>query len=74
MSTAAVSIKPTDVGKRVTLQFFDDDGSRQEVVGVLERADVRDGEPILHIRRRDDSMVAVPLRRIRMGRVVARVR
>jgi hypothetical protein len=64
------SIKPTDVGKRVTLQYFDDEGSRQELVGVLERADVAGGEPVLHIRRRDDSLVAVPIGRIRAGRVV----
>lgn len=70
MSSASHSIKPTDVGKRVTLQFFDDEGSRQEVVGVFERADVSEGEPILHIRRRDDSVVAVPFKRIRAGRVV----
>jgi len=64
------SIKPTDVGKRVTVQYFDDEGERHEVVGVLERAEVRDGEPILHIRRRDDSVVDVPFGRIRVGRVV----
>jgi hypothetical protein len=64
------SIKPTDVGRRVTLQYFDDTGARHEVVGVLERADASDGEPVLHIRRRDDSVVTVPMGRIRAGRVV----
>ncbi len=64
------SIKPTDVGKRVTVQYFDDAGERHEVVGVFERAEVRNGEPILHIRRRDDSTVDVPLGHIRAGRVV----
>lgn len=64
------SIKPTDVGKRVTLQYFDDAGARQEVVGMLERAEVRGGEPVLHIRRRDDSLVSVRMGRIRAGRVV----
>ena len=64
------SIRPTDVGKRVTLQYFDDAGTRREVVGRLERAEVRDGEPILWVRRRDDSLVAVPMGRIRAGRVV----
>ncbi len=65
------SIKPTDVGKRVTLQYFDDAGDRHEVVGTLERAVVASGEPILHIRKRDDSLVTVPLGRIRAGRVVS---
>jgi hypothetical protein len=64
------TIKPTDVGKRVTLQFFDDEGARAEVVGMLERTEVRDGEPVLHVRRKDDSLVTVPLGRIRAGRVV----
>jgi hypothetical protein len=66
------SIKPTDVGKRITLQYFDDDGTRHEVVGVFERAELREGEPILHVRRRDDSLVAVPIGRIKAGRVVAK--
>jgi hypothetical protein len=64
------SINPSDVGKRVTVQYFDETGARHEAVGLLERAEVRDGEPVLHIRRRDDSVVAVPLGRIRAGRVV----
>ena len=34
------SIKPTDVGKRVTLQFFDEQGARREVVGMLERTEL----------------------------------
>jgi hypothetical protein len=66
----AHSIRPTDVGKRVTLQFFDDEGTRAEVVGMLERAEVRDGEAVLHVRRKDDSLVTVPMGRIRAGRVV----
>ena len=74
MRSASHSIRPTDVGKRVTLQFFDDDGSRQEVVGVFERAEVSAGGPVLHIRRRDDSMVRVRFDRIRAGRVVAKGR
>ena len=51
------------------MQFFDESG-RREVVGVLERADVADGEPILHIRKKDDTVVTVPLNKIRAGRVV----
>jgi hypothetical protein len=67
---SSLSIKPTDVGKRVTVQYFDDDGSRHEVVGFLERAEVHEGKAVLHIRCRDDSLVSVPLNRIRAGRVV----
>jgi hypothetical protein len=67
---SSLFIKPTDVGKRVTVQYFDDDGSRHEVVGLLERAEVHEGKALLHIRRRDDSLVSVPLSRIRAGRVV----
>jgi hypothetical protein len=65
------TIRPTDVGKRVTLQYFDDDGGRCEAVGLLERTDVREGEAVLHIRRKDDTLITVPLSRIRAGRVVA---
>jgi hypothetical protein len=66
----AHSIKPTDVGKRVTLQYFDESGVRTEVVGMLERTELRDGEAVLHVRRRDDTLVTVPIGRIRAGRVV----
>ena len=66
----AHSIRPTDVGKRVTLQFFDEHGERCEAVGMLERTEVRDGEPVLFVRRKDDSLVSVPMGRIRAGRVV----
>lgn len=64
------SIRPTDVGKRVTLQFFDEQGVRTEVVGTLERTEVREGQPVLFIRRKDDTLVTVPIGRIRAGRVV----
>ena len=64
------SIKPTDVGKRVTLQFFDGQGVRTEVVGTLERTELRNGEPVLFVRRKDDTLVTVPIGRIRAGRVV----
>ena len=64
------SIKPTDVGKRITLQYFDDDGARHEVVGVFERTELSEGEPVLHVRRRDDSVVSVRMGRIKAGRVV----
>ena len=52
------------------MQYFADDGSRAEAVGVLEKAEMREGDAILHIRKKDDSLVTVPLKRIRAGRVV----
>ena len=64
------SIKPTDVGKRITVQYFDDEGNRREVVGMFERTELLDGEPIFHVRRRDDSVVTVRMGRIKAGRVV----
>jgi hypothetical protein len=66
----AHSIRPTDVGKRVTMQYFDDEGERREAVGILERTDIQDGEPLLHVRKKDDTLVIVPLGRIRAGHVV----
>ena len=68
--TPRLSIKPTDVGKRVSVQYFDEGGERHEAVGLLVRTEVRDGDPVLHIRRKDDSVVAVPIGRIRAGKVV----
>ena len=64
-------IKPTDVGKRVSVQYYDDDGARTEAVGTLERVEIVEGEPVLHIRKRDDSLVGVPMRRVRFGKVIA---
>ena len=56
----------------MTLQYFDPDGARCEAVGLLERAEMQEGEAVLHIRRKDDTLVRVPLSRIRAGRVVTR--
>ncbi|MGH7860087.1 MAG: hypothetical protein ACREQY_22395 [Candidatus Binatia bacterium] len=70
MSQTRISIKPSDVGKRVTVQFFTDEGERREAVGVLEHVAVVEGEIVFHIRRRDESLVKVPLRRVRLGKVV----
>jgi hypothetical protein len=54
----------------VTLQYYSEDGNRYEAVGTLERAEIREGEPVLHIRKKDDTLVLVPVGRIRAGRVV----
>ena len=64
-------ILPTDVGKRVTLQFHDEAGNRTEAVGHLERVEFDGATAILCIRRKDDSLVRVPANRIRFGKVVA---
>ena len=37
---------------------------------MLERTELKDGEPVLHVRRKDDTLVTVPIGRIRAGRVV----
>jgi hypothetical protein len=54
----------------VTVQYYDDEGGRHEAVGVLERTEMKDGAPILHIRKKDDTLITVALQRIRAGRVV----
>jgi hypothetical protein len=54
----------------VTVQYFTAGGSRQEAVGLLEHAAIVDGEVVFHIRRRDDSLVKVPMRFVRAGKVV----
>ena len=46
------------------------DGSKQEAVGFLEHAAIVDGEVVFHVRRKDDSLVKVPMRFIRAGKVV----
>jgi hypothetical protein len=52
------------------VQFFDDAGERNEAVGFLERTELVEGRPVLHIRKKDDTLVAVPFHRIKAGRVV----
>lgn len=64
------SITAADVGKRVSIQFFDDDGLRREAVGVFESLTKESDDVILHIRRRDESVTDVRLKRIRFGKVI----
>lgn len=54
----------------MTVQYFMPDGSKQEAVGFLEHAAIVDGEVVFHIRRKDDSLVKVPMRFVRAGKVV----
>lgn len=63
-------LSPADVGKRVSIQFFDDEGRRHEAVGRFERADVVDDAVVISVRKRDDTLVRVPLKRVKFGRVV----
>ncbi|HVE92266.1 MAG TPA: hypothetical protein VNE62_08200 [Actinomycetota bacterium] len=65
-----VAFGPHDVGKRISIQYFEPDGARSEAVGVLERAERQGESLLLHVRKRDDSVVQVPLHRIRFGRIV----
>ncbi len=53
------------------MQFFHEDGSREEAVGTFERAENVEGRVVFHVRRRDDTLVKVPLNRIRHGKVVS---
>ena len=55
---------------RVTLQFFDEQGARREVVGMLERTEAHSVDPVLFVRRKDDTLEVIPMGRIRAGRVV----
>lgn len=64
------TIRPTDVGKRVSVQFYGSDGQRSEAVGTFERVEMSRDEPTMFVRKRDDSLVEVPVRRIRFGKVV----
>ena len=54
----------------MTIQYFNTDGTKQEAVGFLEHAAIVDGEVVFHIRRRDDSLVKVPMRYVHVGKVV----
>jgi hypothetical protein len=63
-------IKPSDVGKRVSLQFFDHDGARREAVGLFEKVEFVGGDAVIHVRKKDDSLVTVPMRRIRFSKTV----
>ena len=61
-------VTPSDVGKRVTLQFELPNGYVGEAVGLLERWD--EAAETYFVRRKDGSEARVPARGIRHGKVI----
>lgn len=61
-------VTPDDIGKRVTFQYELPNGYRSEVVGMLESFD-RGAQTFL-VRTKADSLVRVPLRGVKHGKVV----
>ena len=41
----------------MTVQFSDGTGARAEALGMLERVEMDGSEPVLHIRKKDDTIV-----------------
>jgi hypothetical protein len=63
------SVTPSDVGRRVSFQYELPNGYVGEVVGSLEAFDEQADTYL--VRRRDDSLVRVPVPGVRFGKVVA---
>jgi hypothetical protein len=61
-------VTPDDVGKRVTFQFELPNGYVGEAVGVFERWD--EGAETYFVRTKDGSVVRVPARGVRFGKLV----
>ena len=61
-------VTPEDLGKRVTFQFELPNGYMGEAVGEFERWD-EEAETYL-VRRKDGSVVRVPARGVRFGKVI----
>jgi hypothetical protein len=61
-------VMPGDVGKRVTFQFELPNGFLSEAVGVFERWD--EGAETYFVRKKDGSVVRVPVRGVRFGKLV----
>jgi hypothetical protein len=61
-------VTPGDVGKRVTFQFELPNGYLSEAVGVFERWDA--GAETYFVRKKDGSVVRVPARGVRFGKLV----
>ena len=62
-------VTPTDIGRRVTLQFILPNGHASEVVGKLEYFD--DDAKTFMVRDRHGELTRVPLRDIKHGRIVS---
>jgi hypothetical protein len=61
-------VTPDDLGKRVSFQFELPNGYLGEAVGVLERWD--DDAETYFVRKKDGSVVRVPARGVRFGKIV----
>ncbi|HEV8563911.1 MAG TPA: hypothetical protein VGR41_03255 [Actinomycetota bacterium] len=61
-------VTPDDIGKRVTFQFELPNGYLSEAVGVFERWDA--GAETYFVRKNDGSVVRVPARGVRFGKLV----
>jgi hypothetical protein len=61
-------VTPTDVGRRVSFQYELPNGYVGEVVGMLEAFDEQANTYL--VRRRDDTLVRVPVPGVRFGKVV----
>lgn len=61
-------VTPGDVGKRVTFQYELPNGYMSEVVGMLESFD--QGAQTFIVRTKTDSLVRVPLRGVKHGKIV----
>jgi hypothetical protein len=62
-------VTPTDVGKRVSFQFELPNGYVGEALGRLEAYD--DGAATYMVRTKDGTLVRVPARGVRYGKVVS---
>ena len=68
MQASRNTVTPSDVGKRVSFQFELPNGYVGEALGRLEAYD--DGAATYMVRTKDGTLVRVPLRGVRFGKVV----
>jgi hypothetical protein len=61
-------VTPGDLGRRVTFQFELPNGFLGEAVGVLERWD--EEAQTYFVRKKDGTVVRVPARGVRFGKVI----
>ena len=61
-------VTPADVGRRVSFQFELPNGYVGEALGILEAFD--EGAATYMVRSKDGTVVRVPLRGVRFGKVV----
>jgi len=68
MATARNQVRPQDVGNRVSFQYELPNGYVGEVVGILEDFDAQANTYL--VRRKDGSLVRVPVLGVRFGKVI----